>query len=116
MTLAFSAKTATAPGHTVSYQPGPITADASGAPVAVAGTAYLVVRLEPAYGYDFDTGTPSYTGPDRLPAPGAHHVKEVVKTGDFEAVVTWVIGVDAQRPFAVSATTGTAPQLVITIA
>jgi hypothetical protein len=30
-------------------------------------------------------------------------VKEIVKTGDFEAQVTWVIGLDQKRPFKTAA-------------
>jgi hypothetical protein len=42
----------------------------------------------------------TYTGPKRLAPPeDAHFVRELVKSGDFEAVVTWVIGLDERRPF-----------------
>jgi hypothetical protein len=30
---------------------------------------------------------------------GTAPIEEVVKTGDFEGVVTWVIGLDRKRPF-----------------
>jgi hypothetical protein len=91
-----------APGYEIAYQAGPITQDGSGEPVDVAGSAFLVVRFSPAYGYNFDTGTSTYTGPDHITSPGAFFVRDVAKTGDFEAVVSWVIGVDQQRPFVVS--------------
>ena len=38
-------------------------------------------------------------------------MKDVVETGDFEAVVNWVIGVDQMRDYAVS-TTGTSTRTV----
>jgi hypothetical protein len=102
------------PGYTVGYQPGPILQDASGEPVAVAGSAYLVVRVTPATGYDFDAGVPSYNGPNRVTPGDTAHVQEVVRSGDFEAIMTWVIGLDEVRPFTVSTLTG-ATRLVIDI-
>lgn len=57
-----------APGYRVDYQPGPFTEDASGKPVTIAGRAFLVVRLEPATGFDFVANKVAYTGPDRIPA------------------------------------------------
>jgi hypothetical protein len=80
----------------------------------VAGSAYLSVRFEPAYGFNFETGEDTYTGPDRISSPGAFFVKEVVQTGDFEAVLNWVIGVDQQRPYTVT-TTGNASTRTVTI-
>jgi hypothetical protein len=58
------------------------------------------VRLEPATGFDFVKNRQTYTGPARIPAAGGF-VKEVVRTGDFESVTTWVIGVREQVPFTV---------------
>jgi hypothetical protein len=43
----------------------------------------------------------TYTGPRRL--PGTDPITEVVKTGDFEGVVTWVIGLDSKRSFTTNA-------------
>ena len=92
------------PGYRVAYLPpaGALVEDGSGEPVAVKGRTYLVVRLEPAATADI-TGQElvrTYTGPKRLAPPeNAHFVREVVKSGDFEAVVTWVIGLDERRPF-----------------
>src|SRR5262249_33598933 len=111
----FTAKNADPPTYRIEYKPGPFTQDGSGAPVAVAGTAFLSVRFEPAHGFDFEAGTPSYKGPKRLPGAGAHHVTEVVETGAFEGVVNWVIGLNAQRPVSVEATITPQHQLVVTI-
>ena len=58
------------PSCKVEYQPGPFSQDGSGAPVTVAGSAFVVVRCYPAYGFDFETGTPTYTGPKRIEATG----------------------------------------------
>jgi hypothetical protein len=89
------------PGYRVDYQPGPFTQDGSGAPVAVAGGAFLVVRFEPATGFDFVANRESYTGPDRIAVAGGAFATEVVRTGDFEGVVSWVIGVREQVPFTI---------------
>lgn len=93
-------------GYTVSYQPESTAKieDGSGNPVEIAGSAFLVVRLTPAATARIvgEKLKFTYKGPRRLPGNGARHVQEVVKTGDFEAAVTWVIGLDEQRNFAVS--------------
>jgi len=111
----FKGKSPDAPGYTLTYGTPPFVQDGSGAPVPVAGSAFIVVRLSPAYGYDFETGVQTYNGARRIAATGANHVTEVVETGDFEAVVTWVIGLDTKRPFTVEATGTPAHQLVVTV-
>jgi len=93
------------PGYLIEYLEGPLSEDGSGNPVQLEGTAYLVVRMEPASGFDLSVpeGELVYTGPRRLsgPAAGAVKVREVVRTGDFEAVLTWAIGLDERTPFRV---------------
>lgn len=99
---------AQAPGYDVSYQPADTAKieDASGNPVKIAGEAFLVVKLTPAMTakIDGDQVTKTYTGPSRLAGGGP--VTEIVKTGDFESVVTWVIGLDSERPFLAQAADG----------
>jgi hypothetical protein len=103
------------PSCKVDYRPGPFTQDASGAPVKVAGTAFVAVRCEPAYGNDFENGgAPTYTGPKRVVPTDTRHVREVVETGDFEGVVSWVIGLDVQRAFGITAGGTPERQLVVT--
>lgn len=82
------------PGYQVGYVDGPLTEDGSGEPVAVEGSAYLQVRMEPASIADLsgEEYRPTYTGPSRIDAD-TPEVTEVVRTGDFEAVAHWVIGV-----------------------
>jgi len=96
------------PGYRVSYEPAETAKveDASGNPVNIEGDAFLVVRLSPAMTakIDGDQVTKTYTGPNRL--SGSAPITEVVKTGDFESVVTWVIGLDRVRPFLVTASDG----------
>lgn len=107
---------ATLPGFDVRYVDPPILADGSGEPVPVEGAAFLRVRMEPASGFDFDAGTPSYTGPDRIggDSAGTSAVREVVRSGDFEAVLTWVIGVAGRAGFRVS-TLSSPSRLVIDV-
>jgi hypothetical protein len=97
------------PGYRVSYQPAETAKveDASGNPVEIAGDAFLVVKMMPAMSarIDGDQVTKTYNGPRRL--PGSDPITEVVKTGDFEGVVTWVIGLDRERPFLAQAADGT---------
>ena len=96
------------PGYAVRYVNRPITEDASGNPVTVEGEAVLEVRMEPAHG-------PSFTPATARVKPQASAVAEIVRTGDFEAVVHWVIGVRKQQPFSVSTLDGP-PRLVVEVA
>ena len=100
------------PGYAVGYVPPPIRADASGEVVTVAGNAYVRVRLEDASSVDLSGGAPraTYTGPNRVRG-STDDVTEVVKTGDFEGVLTWVIGLRTRTPFRV--TTLSAPPRVV---
>jgi hypothetical protein len=103
------------PGYTLTYGTPPFVDAGSGKPVHVVGNAFIVVRLSPAYGFDFLTGQQTYNGPHNIPVNGANHVRDVAETGDFEGVVTWVIGLDLKRPFSVQATGAPARQLVVTV-
>lgn len=103
------------PGYRAAYETGPFVEDGSGRPVDVAGSAFVVVRLEPAAGVDLsvETAPQTYTGPRTIDPSGTAHVVQLRQTGDFEGIVTWVIGLDARRPFTVEATAGP-PRLVVT--
>lgn len=109
--VVFGFRTAGLPGYRVEYVQPPLKEDGSGNPVTVAGSAFVVVRMEPASGFDVSSGEGAlvYKGPKRL--PGASVVKEVVRTGDFEAVLSWAIGLEAKVPFRV--TTATSPSRLI---
>jgi hypothetical protein len=111
----FNGKGADPPGYAVTYGSAPFVGDASGAPIAVAGSAFVVVKVKPGYGYDFATGKPTYSGPKSVPVGHTNHVRAIVETGDFEGVLTWVIGLDAKRAFSVQATGTPSHQLVVTI-
>lgn len=89
------------PGYRVQYMEPPLHEDGSGNVVKIDGSAFVVVRMEPASGFDLNTGEGElvYKGPRRL--PGASVVREVVRTGDFEAVLTWAVGLSDKVDFRV---------------
>ncbi|HEV2767924.1 MAG TPA: hypothetical protein VGV63_09515 [Acidimicrobiales bacterium] len=95
------------PGYGIAYVDGPARQDGSGEIVPVEGQARLQVRFEPASGVDLRGGTfeETYRGPDRLRGP-TQRVTEVVRTGDFEGNLTWVVGVDAATPYRVEVLPG----------
>ena len=65
-----------------------LISDGSGLPVSIAGRAILLVQLTPAHAHD-EHGQAS--APARM-TPKLPLVKEIVCAGDFEAVVTYGIG------------------------
>ena len=91
------------PGYDVRYVERPVVADGSGDEVAVDGGAVLLIRMEPALDADLtqESAPRTYTGPQRF-TPTTTAVAELVRTGGFEAVLTWAAGVDEKRPFLVS--------------
>lgn len=114
VTFTFRKSGSAVPSCTLSYQPGPFSKDGSGAPVAVAGTAFLAVRCAPAYGYDFANGATTYTGPKTITPTATRHVRAVVETGDNEGVLSWVIGLDQQRAYGIAAGGTPTRQLTVT--
>jgi hypothetical protein len=81
----------------------PIREDGSGNPVQVAGSRFLEINMQPASGV-YLSGPQFrqvYRGPRRIAGRPGSPVRELVQTGDFEAVLTWVAGLDRQRPFSV---------------
>lgn len=95
-----------ASGARVEYLPREqaLVEDGSGNRVEAEGEAFLVVRLDSAATAESDGDELEFTymGPRRLRPDDARYVREIVKTGDFEAVVTWVVGLDEERPFRVA--------------
>jgi len=91
------------PGYRVEYVQPPLKEDGSGKPVSVQGNAVVVVRMEPASGFDLNTGegVMVYKGPRRIDgsAAGTTVVQELVRTGDFEAVLSWAIGLSGKVDF-----------------
>ncbi|MDX6423586.1 MAG: hypothetical protein QOI67_1057 [Gaiellaceae bacterium] len=91
------------PGYRVEYVDPPLREDGSGNVVDLEGNAFLVVRMEPASGFDLTVpeGELIYTGPRRIAGEGTSVIREIVRTGDFEAVLTWAVGLEARVPFRV---------------
>jgi hypothetical protein len=103
------------PGHRVEYVEPPLREDGSGNTVRLAGDAFLVVRMEQASGFDLAApeGRLTYDGPRRLPGVGG--IRELVRTGDFEAVLTWAIGLERRAEFRVT-TLDNPARLVVDVA
>ncbi len=91
------------PGYRVEYVEPPLREDGSGNVVNLDGDAFVVVRMEPASGFDLSVpeGELIYTGPRRIAGNGTSVVREIVRTGDFEAVLTWAVGLAERVPFRV---------------
>jgi hypothetical protein len=102
------------PGYKVSYEKKPIM-NTAGKAVSLPGSAALVVRMEQASGFNQDTAKPTYTGPTQVQPAGTRAVTEVAQVEDFEAVLSWAVGVNAEIPFRVSTLTSP-PRLVIDLA
>jgi hypothetical protein len=95
----------------VEYVEPPLYEDGSGAVVDVDGDAVATVRMATASGADITgDGSVVYRGPRRLAGDGV--VRELVRTGDFEGVLTWAAGLDERRGFRVS-TLADPPRLVV---
>lgn len=97
------------PGYRVATTTRPVTEDGSGRSVEVEGAVLVEVRMENAARARIvgDRVTMVHKGPDRIGTKGAV-VEETVRTGDFEGVVTWVVGLSA-APRGVRVSTLTAP-------
>ncbi|MBG0827938.1 hypothetical protein HS041_09180 [Planomonospora sp. ID67723] len=86
------------PGYRVEWVPE-LVQDGSGEPIDVKGGAYLQVTITPANAHT-EAGAPTWTGGPIFQA-GLGNVQNVVKTGDFEAVVGVGIVLDHKAGFRV---------------
>jgi hypothetical protein len=66
--------------------PGSVPADPSNMPIPVSGAQILTVHMHGAF------AAPGYTGATTITPTSVTNVVEVVQTGDFEAVLSWTIG------------------------
>lgn len=91
------------PEWRIAYSDGPVRQDGSGHVVELPGDAFLEVRVVPASGVDLrgEEARQTYTGPDRIPLEGAV-VSEAARAGDFEAHLTWALGIQRRAPFAIA--------------
>jgi hypothetical protein len=86
------------PGTRLARYVPTLYADGSGEPVRIAGRAILAITMFQANAHDVDTG--QVTAPRRL-AFALPNVMNVVQSGDFEATVSYGIGLAARQPFRV---------------
>jgi hypothetical protein len=99
------------PGYRVEYVEPPLYEDGSGDVVQIDGDAVATVRMAAASGADIaGDGSVVYRGPRRL--SGDDVVRELVRTGDFEGVLTWAAGLDERVGFRVS-TAADPPRLIV---
>ena len=72
--------------------------------------------MEPASGFDLGTGegVMVYKGPKRIDGStaGTSTVREAVRAGDFEAVLSWAIGLEDKVDFKVRTATSPARLIV----
>jgi hypothetical protein len=81
------------PGYHLEYIDRPVRKCGSGDTTAIAGDGWLEVRIEPAHAHT-PSGAPTIRDRDQQLDLGV--VKELEQTCDFEATVSWVVGV--KRP------------------
>jgi hypothetical protein len=90
----------------------PFSRDPSGLPLEVAGTAFLEIVLRGGTALD-ESYQPTYEGPVDFAPPGSPIV-EMKRAGDFEAVSTWIVGLDGPSCIRILPLDGTS-RLVIEI-
>lgn len=91
------------PGYRVEYVQPPITKDPSDLPVEIAGNAFLRIRLESAAAHD---GSGTQTVDFGELTPGLSSLFEAEQIGDFEGVVSWVLGLSEEVDFRVGTLDG----------
>lgn len=79
-----------------------LIADGSGNPIAIAGNAILQITMQAAQAHD-EQGQPTVPTQVTFNLP---NVKQVINAGDFEAVLTYGIGVDHKTEIRVLTLTG----------
>ena len=86
------------PGYHLEYVDRPVRNCGEGSVVPIAGDAWLQIRLEPANAHT-EAGQPTVAPRERR--PGLPVLREAELTCDFEAVVTWVLGLASPNPYRV---------------
>lgn len=107
VSFTFRPSAAPAPSYQIEYATGPFM-NSAGETVTPAGAAFLKVRFQPAWIADLsmESAPLTYPGPRVITPTGLKTVRGVAMFDASEAVVGWIIGLDAQHPFAVEATSG----------
>lgn len=85
------------PGYHIEYIDKPVHSCGSGEAVPIAGDGWLEVRFSPARAYT-ETGQPTV---GREFAPNLEIIREIKSTCDFEADLTWVVGVASPNKYRV---------------
>ena len=88
------------PGFDIRYVEPPIIYDPRGEPMEIEGSAFIVIRMEPAAGHDPNTGASTYVGPLEL-KPALPSILEAERVGDFEGVLSWALGLSEEADFRV---------------
>jgi hypothetical protein len=86
------------PGYHIEYIDKPVRKCGSGDVTPVAGDGWLEVRLYPANAHT-EEGRPTVAERERM--PNLIVLSELELTCDFEAVVTWVLGIESPNPYQV---------------
>lgn len=91
------------PGYTVKYVDLPVTEDGSGDPVELLDAQFAVqIVLTPASGFDMEAGEETYKGSRMLTNDNTTEITSVASSGDFEAVLSWAVGLRYRTPFKVT--------------
>ena len=102
--VVFRFRGANLPGYRVGFVPRPLREDGSGNEIPIDGEKIIGVRMDPASGFDLeDEGSLVYKGPKRIEGSqyGTQVVTELARTGDFESVLNWAIGLRHASDFRV---------------
>ena len=99
------------PGYHLEYVDRPVRQCGSGEPVPVAGDAWLAVRLRPSNAH---TGGGAPTVAERDRRLDLAPLRQLLLTCDFEADVTWVLGLDTPARYRIVELAGP-PRLVVDV-
>lgn len=99
------------PGYHIEYIDRPVRKCGSGDVTPMAGDGWLEVRMSPANAHT-EAGRPTVAERER--APNLPVLSELELTCDFEAVVTWVLGVESPNRYQVRELSSP-PRLVVDV-
>lgn len=88
-------------GYRIEYVQSPITEDPSDLPVNIEGNAFLRVVFFSATGVDISGPTPRFTCCASDITTGLPSLADLKQTGDFEATLSWVLGLSEEVNFRV---------------
>ncbi len=91
------------PGYSIKYVELPVTEDGSGEPIDLPDADFAVqIVMTPASAFDMDAGVATYKGPKIVTNGKTAEITSVVDSGDFEAVLSWAVGLRNKVPFKVT--------------